>query len=1763
MAVSASNSSQLLQSLTFSNSNSISFGLSNGVITASILTNAGGVVLSAGTQSAVSGNVIFSNSNGVTFGMNNSIVTASVGPSAVGSISAGTTSVSLGQVVFSNSNNVSFGLAASIVTATASFSQSIQTQSNIQGISAGTQIAHTGNIVFSNSNGITFGMSGSSRITASYTVPIQTQYVFSNSNNVSFGTIGSTVTASVNAPSVVQNVLIVQKNPGPGEFLTIEAAIATISGSSPTNLFVIKVGPGIYDENELFVPAYVSIIGSSIQPTIIRPIGNHHLFNLQNVPVELSFFGIYNVPSNFAGIYVNDAGDFTQVHKITFVDCDINIWIKSITQDTVFYGEYIDFNGTYSIGTKIEATNGFRCFANLENYYNLPGPGVTCIGTYVTGVGSELDILASGNIAVGGLGTGIYVEDGADVDITSTSFKRWDIGIRVGNVGATPTIDVVGSTCEDSSTLDLLIEHVTTTGTINGTFTMAKTSISSSDVSLLASDPTDGITFTGDINLGTDFNSRTDVTDLILSGPAMGLYDGGELSDGGGFDVDYTAGFGYTSSGLNDERQEWSAGTITLSANVTKYIFVDNTGTIVADDNFPDTISNILLGRVNTNDTGIQFIDDSAMDADHIGNRNDNMIRGGIGAIFNSGCVVSENITPFHLDSSSGVYYFGSDKFAPSSGTNITFTSFYQDGLGGWNRSSTNVVDTANYDDGSGTLQTVIAGQFVRHSLYLVGDTTFQKYLLVYGQSTYASLALAENGNIPVPPSYFVDGVVLIASIIVQSGSSDIMTTGNILNDVKPRIGFAAPSAAAALIHNNLLGRTASGAHPAVAIDFTPAGGITATNIQAAIQELNSSLTNYQTTGAYLTTQSAQAFSAQGGSSNFQTLIFTNSNGFSFSNTGGSIWGSYTVPTITHSSWTVSDAATSGTVGRLAFTNLNGVTLSLSTGANGSHTIVGSHNAITSQTNQNISLFALGNTTQNSSTILNANNLSFNGLGIITAGFSNGSIQLSASQSTVAQNISLFGLNQTTQNSSTVLSANALSFAGRGLITVGYSNGSIQLSATQTVDTAKAGTGFTSAGNNIGLSGTLNTNGLSLSATVAAQSNQNISLFAIGNTTQNSSTLLNAGNLSFNGLGIITAGFSNGSIQFSASQSTVAQNISLFGLGNTTQNSSTALSANALSFNAIGSLTIGYSNGSVQLSAPNALTSQTNQTIGLYALGNTTQNSSTILDARTLSFNGLGIITAGYSNGSIQLSATQSVQSIGAYAVSNTTQNTSGTIDARSLSFQGAGIASVGVSNGSIVVSVPSGGGGITNINLSAGTTSNNLSAFVLSNSNNVSFGLSGSTITASASFTAQSNQTIGLYALGNTTQNSSTTLDARTLSFNGLGIITAGYSNGSIQLSATQSNQAASASNGSFAFQTLNFSNANNVTFGTSAGSIITASVAAPGAAAENNNINLLGANTAGNTTASGSTIGWSGGNNITLSGTNGSQIVISAANQTNQSLGLYALGNTTQNSSTTLDARTLSYNALGAMTMGYSNGSIQVSAPATSSLSATGNVSISVNGSTISIGAPLDATLSRFDYPGDAIMPISTIGTGSLSFNRFYNAFNVTANSAMIVGSISASAAASTGTQNISLWMGIYTLNGSNLSLASSGSQSHSFQVSSNTAVSSNYIGLRQLTVPMTINMTPGVYWMAAVMSTGTVGTACNLVFSIYGNSIMGASVAPVAIGVNTTAGRGAFQMQGLFTANTSAGPTSIGTNAINMTSANNLQRANFYFQVANATY
>lgn len=176
--------------------------------------------------------------------------------------------------------------------------------------------------------------------------------------------------------------------------------------------------------------------------------------------------------------------------------------------------------------------------------------------------------------------------------------------------------------------------------------------------------------------------------------------------------------------------------------------------------------------------------------------------------------------------------------------------------------------------------------------------------------------------------------------------------------------------------------------------------------------------------------------------------------------------------------------------------------------------------------------------------------------------------------------------------------------------------------------------------------------------------------------------------------------------------------------------------------------------------------------------GGNSQNTGTV------QFSNSNGVTFGLSNNGVMTASHDGITSQSVQPVAASASN--GSFAFSTLAFSDANGVTFGTSAGGIITASVGTAAAGNSVNFSAGTESANLGSIVFSNSNGVSFGLDGSSITAS---------------------------------HNGL---------------TSQSNQAASASNGSFVFQTLAFSNANNVTFGTSAGGIITASVS-PGAGSIN----------------------------------------------------------------------------------------------------------------------------------------------------------------------------------------------------------------------------------------------------------------------------------------------------------------------------------------
>jgi pectin methylesterase-like acyl-CoA thioesterase len=594
-----------------------------------------------------------------------------------------------------------------------------------------------------------------------------------------------------------------------GDFSSIASAVNSILDSSDTNRYVIRVGPGEFIEPliDLSSKQYISVVGNTIQSSIIKPDSpTHHIFSI-GIYNELSFLWLEGSGPGYAAIACLDSGDYSQAHKVTFNNCDIGLLVTSATVDTKFYGEYMDYNGQYSYGSKIIATNGFISYSNLENYYNLPtvssGTSSLPCGTYISGVGARVNLLASGNEGIGE-GIGIYLQDGAVVDVSSTEILNFEYGIQVANIGTYSTVNV-NSTSVKSTFRDISIDHPSAIGGYQGTADIDLVSLSSSFFTLNLQDNGGGIFLSKSLNIRFSDGTTTDISTNIIKTSTTGLMLGGMMTDVGGLNVSISAGFGYLESfpiaGVL-KRYDWPISTITLTSNTNNYIYFNYNGLLIISSSIPNTFNNILFGRVVTNSSGIEFIEDSGLHADHTSNRLIDFNKNALGSVYSSGSIVSENITPFHLNATPGSYYFGENNLVASGGSDIPFITYYKDGSGGFIRGTSSVVDNTQYDNGSGTLTPISIGYYVKHTLYVVGDSGREKYFFIYGQEQFSALTLAEQGNIPSPPNFFIDAVVLISSIIVKQGSSNIIE----IQDLRPIVGFRAPTVSATSYHSNLLG---------------------------------------------------------------------------------------------------------------------------------------------------------------------------------------------------------------------------------------------------------------------------------------------------------------------------------------------------------------------------------------------------------------------------------------------------------------------------------------------------------------------------------------------------------------------------------------------------------------------------------------------------------------------------------------------------------------------------------------------------------------------------------------------------------------------------------------------------------------------------------------------------------------------------------------------------------------------------------------------
>ena len=371
----------------------------------------------------------------------------------------------------------------------------------------------------------------------------------------------------------------------------------------------------------------------------------------------------------------------------------------------------------------------------------------------------------------------------------------------------------------------------------------------------------------------------------------------------------------------------------------------------------------------------------------------------------------------------------------------------------------------------------------------------------------------------------------------------------------------------------------------------------------------------------------------------------------------------------------------------------------------------------------------------------------------------------------------------------------------------------------------------------------------------------------------------------------------------------------------------------------------------------------------------------------------------------------------------------------------------------------------VTAINVSAGTTSQNLTAFTLSNSNNVSFGLNGSTITASATV-ASTQASVNLSA--GTTSNL-----ASAFTFGNANGVSFGLNASTITASivSSLSNINVSAGTTSQNLSAITFSNSNGVSFGLN-GSTLTASINALTA------LNLSAGTTSNNLTA----FTLSNSNNVSF-GLNGSTVTASA--QINVS------GGTTSNNLSAItfsNSNNVSFGLNGStmtasVTVASTQASINVSAGTTSNLLsaftfANGNgVSFGLNASTVtaSFGAPVIA----FSQDADFVTNFQ-ITQAAVSFQKLSMPMNLSATQLVFLADFEGATNSSGG---VCISHAVYTMNASTASLASSGSRYISWTSGSQTTTASVYggaSGTRYRTIPVGYSLSQGDYLFAWWVST-----------------------------------------------------------------------------------
>lgn len=289
-------------------------------------------------------------------------------------------------------------------------------------------------------------------------------------------------------------------------YLTISAAIASITTASSTNQFLILVAPGVYTESQLVMKNFVSIQGQETQSVIIQPSDQtNHL--IIGAAMTLRFLTIKGVTTaGKAGIYSNASG--LQVRNCVVRDNPINIYVEGTSSLASITADSNIITGTFTTGIWLKNAGAgvIGIFSNSVVNAVSANSGAKCSiseGANVSFIFAS--VVASGVSTV----NGFTVKDGAVLKVLAEEIKGFAKAIWVENVGSAPMVDILSANL-DSNTIDFQNDHPTASGAFSGVAEFSKiVNAAPNTLSFTYQDPV-----VGDFNVSKTLHTKGFATDV-------------------------------------------------------------------------------------------------------------------------------------------------------------------------------------------------------------------------------------------------------------------------------------------------------------------------------------------------------------------------------------------------------------------------------------------------------------------------------------------------------------------------------------------------------------------------------------------------------------------------------------------------------------------------------------------------------------------------------------------------------------------------------------------------------------------------------------------------------------------------------------------------------------------------------------------------------------------------------------------------------------------------------------------------------------------------------------------------------------------------------------------------------------------------------------------------------------------------------------------------------------------------------------------------